>query len=745
MRSAEILDAITLGKGVAESDKALEDYFVPTNAFREVVNDEADLVLGAKGSGKTAISKVLGASGLGIPELADVLTVNAFATHTSGLFANLSDDTGEDEMRQIWSAFFAVAAGEKVVTVAPGPDQAHLVDTMRKSDLSQRAIGNEGNLMRDLVERVAPPDSRKLAGEPKWASPGFQFSTVFGHLDAALRDADKRCWILLDRLDQAFPPHLEEAALRGLLRAHADLSIISDRVRTKIFLRSDIFEKVTHRAGFRGLDLLSYVRLSWRRDSLIRLVEGRIRSSAGALLGIGDESPEEVVRRLVPQSVSFDGAIGRETKDAIDWSIAISSARHGEPSPRNFIRLLREAQGLASERLAGAEHHSASREPLLRSSDLLDAWHLLSKARLEDTVYAEHNHLRPFVQTFFRQGSRVSVPSLKTKFDTVDDSCNPARIISELESAGVLHRDGPELFEISPLYRPALEIGAAVTRRSGDFLVTRTGPASSPERSRDSAKELASQGLIRDAIRVLTGDADLNHKNAALAANLAIESRDPDLVRDVYDVLERSTISDDLIGRRAALKFALGLAHLVPGITATLPTGPPLNNALGEFVGTLRNDQLLEHDVWQSLIQSRDWETPNASPWSLSIPVVSAGRLLAVARGLRRRARFEDDVRAIFSAWYGRPSDVPVPSLERYLDELRFDYEAASPELRPYQVVSILRVLRLAGWNDHAVFNDALTTLANRLRTSELEHQDTFRVWAGLEPLAQMVLKQVEA
>ncbi|MOA10093.1 hypothetical protein D3C78_1299660 [compost metagenome] len=63
--------------------------------------------------------------------------------------------------------------------------------------------------------------------------------------DLAISSSGKRAWILLDRLDVAFSESedLEKSALRALFRVYLDLLGYSS-IRVKIFLRSDIWEKL---------------------------------------------------------------------------------------------------------------------------------------------------------------------------------------------------------------------------------------------------------------------------------------------------------------------------------------------------------------------------------------------------------------------------------------------------------------------------------------------------------------------
>ena len=55
MLTRDILQKIEFGNPVAEYDKGLENYFVVTDAFRNLIKGKTDIIAGEKGTGKTAI------------------------------------------------------------------------------------------------------------------------------------------------------------------------------------------------------------------------------------------------------------------------------------------------------------------------------------------------------------------------------------------------------------------------------------------------------------------------------------------------------------------------------------------------------------------------------------------------------------------------------------------------------------------------------------------------------------------
>ena len=59
MTNLEILQSIDLGNSVAEFDEALENYFIETDIFRKIQQDDVDIIAGDKGTGKTALFRIL--------------------------------------------------------------------------------------------------------------------------------------------------------------------------------------------------------------------------------------------------------------------------------------------------------------------------------------------------------------------------------------------------------------------------------------------------------------------------------------------------------------------------------------------------------------------------------------------------------------------------------------------------------------------------------------------------------------
>ena len=59
MRRKEALQQINLGQSVAEFEDDLIKYFVETETFRALIHGRVDIVAGDKGTGKSALFKIL--------------------------------------------------------------------------------------------------------------------------------------------------------------------------------------------------------------------------------------------------------------------------------------------------------------------------------------------------------------------------------------------------------------------------------------------------------------------------------------------------------------------------------------------------------------------------------------------------------------------------------------------------------------------------------------------------------------
>ena len=81
-----------------------------------------------------------------------------------------------------------------------------------------------------------------------------------------------------------------------------------------------------------------------------------------------------------------------------DWLITHTSDATDSINPRNVVTLLRLARNIQMQAAFRNDTDFDRIGSLLSASSLRAAWLQLSEARLQDTIYAEFNQLRPYVE-----------------------------------------------------------------------------------------------------------------------------------------------------------------------------------------------------------------------------------------------------------------------------------------------------------------------------------------------------------
>jgi hypothetical protein len=117
-----LIGNLNLGKSVAEFDEALETYFIETNAFRELISDKIDIIAGDKGTGKTAIYRILQKKYTTLPTLDATEVLAAFNPTGNPVFQKLGEHDVQDEGEYIrmWKLYFLSLVGNWILGIWDG-------------------------------------------------------------------------------------------------------------------------------------------------------------------------------------------------------------------------------------------------------------------------------------------------------------------------------------------------------------------------------------------------------------------------------------------------------------------------------------------------------------------------------------------------------------------------------------------------------------------------------------------------
>jgi hypothetical protein len=247
MERKELLTHLSFGTQVAEDErKELARYFVETDQWRRISNDEIDVIRGEKGSGKSAIYALLLEKE---SEFFDkrILITPGENPRGETVFRDLVTEppATEAEFILLWKLYIvSIIAremrtyninGKEASSVYHVLENEHLLETQSNlAAILRRVQQTAKRLIRSLTIEgsiaIDPPTGLPLAagkislkepvGEEK--DEGFlSLDSLFSLLSKALKDENFAVWVLLDRLDVAFIDNhaLEANALRALIES----------------------------------------------------------------------------------------------------------------------------------------------------------------------------------------------------------------------------------------------------------------------------------------------------------------------------------------------------------------------------------------------------------------------------------------------------------------------------------------------------------------------------------------------
>jgi hypothetical protein len=489
-----MLRSIDLGAPVAEQDSLLYEARVETGAFTDLFRDRVDLVPGTKGSGKTALYRLISeyVKHLMLKTRVVLITgVEAAGDPVFLAFKSRFEKLSEMEFENFWRVYFVALISDKFLKSREyreflvGAD-SYVKGVEEKCKSAKIPTAQRPRGFRQIVEAVLRRVKLRI-GTASQSTEGFDYSLV--EVEPAANDApaatsvsdapvflneihdaivrllinaDVKIWILLDRLDEVFPRRtpLERTALRSLLRATRNFP--TERVRIKIFLRDDILENVV--LGSEGFTALSHIEarcattLKWGAKEINLLIVKRFaanhrvrRLCAIAKSRIDDndmEHAEEVFYRIFPSQVIS----GKNQSRTSEWIYHHCEDGRGVVTPRDVIDLLEFAVKAQIAYLQRGGHPEP--DCLIGAQALKDALGELSKKKCRTYLEAEFPQFWPEIRKFEHAKAEHNSQSLqkllgKGWHEKVDD----------LMAIGFLQkRPQSKSFIIPFVFRPGLAV-----------------------------------------------------------------------------------------------------------------------------------------------------------------------------------------------------------------------------------------------------------------------------------------------
>ena len=275
------LSTLNLGPFDADDDTNISEYFVPFGDFDALLNKSKLIMVGVKGTGKSAVKKYLYASrekvGQFVIEVDDTYSVPLSELNTSS-------------PAEIKNKMKGYLIGIVIRYLLESSDIAD----DRKAELKK--LENRVPFIKKLLKnlKVTPGYFELAVGElfPEDKRGGLLKvidPSVAQTISNALEDKD--LWILIDDIHQVFISDDRNLSLRfveGLIYAASDLSIrmFNKAVYLVLFLRSEIYDELVLRAEELDKELQYIWRVVWDSNELKRFLAERIKWALDAESGL---------------------------------------------------------------------------------------------------------------------------------------------------------------------------------------------------------------------------------------------------------------------------------------------------------------------------------------------------------------------------------------------------------------------------------------------------------------------------
>ena len=494
---------MNFGRVDGETDNRFESCFIGTEMLRQVLLPQHSLIVGNKGSGKSAICRLLCDDLQKVKPLLpknfdDVYCIPAYGLQNEEFFPALDSleirPETVDDFRYHWLLYLGLKLSRWLVEderlktmIEQGKDEEvkRAFATLHRALMDVELIDNPGvftKLKHRFTIKQSPDKNkreRKSGTEEKPYNAEFREKTgmsiiaLLENVDTVLRGTNRLAWLMLDKLDLLYVDDITKlrASITGLVQLLVQYGNQFKNIHFKIFLRNDIYRQL-HIVN--KSHLISYTtEMRWRGPLLLKLlaaraiVDSNVREYCSQIIGskidITDVilGSDDYVKKIF-YAIFEDTMVGaglQENAPATDQWILRRLIDGTESSfPRELIHLGNKAVEMQRELNRSAAEHRSAR--LISPKALREAFHEISKYRCDTYLYSEFPHLSKHFDVF--RGSDTTTfhrEELYMLFEPLSPKSDEA--IRALYDTGILHPlgknvDSSRKFSVPLLYRSGL-------------------------------------------------------------------------------------------------------------------------------------------------------------------------------------------------------------------------------------------------------------------------------------------------
>lgn len=431
MKKFDILNSLDLGNAIAEYDKNIANYYIDTQATMDIVSDRCDIIKGTKGSGKTAMLVALCNNQSNYSELDGKLLIKAISLKGDPDFKRAFsmvrvNDKDIQKLIEAWKIYIINIIWKEYSNLFS--DGKELMDYLCKKKLlsSKKTIiglllhalhcvklraSNTYNLdgtttqSFELMPNLGEETTNSLSVEL------VDYNYIFNELDTLITKNRSCFWIMIDRLDDAFPDKTQEntLVLKALFYAYKDLCMY-EGFKIKIFIRDDIYKEIT----LKGFTSLSHITtkatqpLQWNREKIEQVLVERLLYNEsfkeyieGFQINTNCETltPEErnqIIHIFIKPQID----VGKKNPDSLGWIINHVKDGHNCFTPRDVINLLEKARYIQLNILRENNISEIEDDFFISALAIRNAYKETSKEKLITQLYAEYPETRTWIELF---------------------------------------------------------------------------------------------------------------------------------------------------------------------------------------------------------------------------------------------------------------------------------------------------------------------------------------------------------
>ncbi len=506
MDPQQVLSSLSFGKVDAETDDKLSNCFIGTDILKQALHARHSLLLGGKGSGKSALFRLLSQDTYRLTQILqsnfnEIYSIPAYGIHSDEYltYTEIQEINPQsiDDFKYFWQLYFGLKTAATIANCPRMRERVNksnspiiknnfhsIVQLLTDIGLLQKGQNNYSfqNKIKELFSFREPThnittDSSKFVALYTKSKTGLNIISFLDLVDKILKESNCLVWILVDQIDLLYLDDLDrrKKAITALVQLLIEYSNRFSNINLKVFLRTDIYKELQIVNKSHLVSMI--IELKWTESLLLKLFVARAVYDKNVRVYCESILKENLdVMRVIAANDEFIMKIFYTLFDNNNkiipphsWIMKRLVDGLGLMYPRELIHLGNQTVSKQREinkirkNIPINDSESIFRGSLLGSRAMKLAFEEVSKYRCDTYLYAEFPHLSKHFDKFRgKEKDKFSREELIDMFSNVSPEGNEA--IHAIYETGLLkpsknqNVDACRSFSIPRLYRAGFGI-----------------------------------------------------------------------------------------------------------------------------------------------------------------------------------------------------------------------------------------------------------------------------------------------